>query len=137
MKKICFVMFLAFVVSACGNDSKSGGKPGPNPPNKPGAAKHIEPGTDLTFTCIDTFNETTVTLHSKWNSTNTIWAITAEEFNSRGQKINELKNLIGKPVQEWQMDIKNGSVHFGKMAQDGADQAMFYGASRNMECTFK
>lgn len=135
MTKAYFLVFLTFDMSACGNSSGTGTDD--NNPNKPAASKHIEAGTNLTLACSDTFNDTTVVLSSVWNQTMQAWDITAEEINRSGQTINEQRNLIGTPdpVQDWQMNIRNGAQHFAKVAQNGANQAMFYG-SRNMQCVF-
>lgn len=123
-------------MAACGNSSGTGTDD--NNPNKPTSAKHIEAGTNLTLACSDTFNDTTVVLSSVWNPTTQAWDITAEEINRSGRTINEQRNLIGTPdpVQDWQMNIKNGTQLFAKVAQNGANQAMFYGSTRNMQCVF-
>jgi hypothetical protein len=137
MKRIFLLFLLACTISACGNSSTSENNSN-DPNNKPAAVKHIEPGTDLTFTCVDTFYKKTVLLHALWNSASLIWELTAEEFDSQGTKISEMKSLIGNPdaVQKWQMTIRNGSDYFGKLAQNGSDQAMFYGPKSNMQCSF-
>lgn len=139
-KMYFFVILVSYLLSACGNSS-SGPNSGANNPdeNKPTSSKHIEPGANLTFTCLDTFNETTVILASIWNTSDSSWNILLSEYDKQGNKINEQTALIGNPdaIQEWQMNVKNGSQFFAKISQDGKDQATFYGASRNMDCTFK
>lgn len=121
-------------MSACGNSSGTGTDD--NNPNKPTATKRIEAGSNITFACSDTFNDTTVVLDSKWNPTTLVWDITIEEINRSGQTISELRNLVGTPAQGWQMDVKNGTQDFAKIIQNNANQARFYGSTRNMQCVF-
>ena len=140
-KSFLFVLLVSYLLLGCKNSSSQEPNFGINNPgdNKPATIKHIEPGTNLIFTCVDSFNETTVVLASLWNISDSSWSILLSEYDKQGNKINEQNSLIGNPdaIQEWQMNVKNGSQNFAKISQAGEDQAIFFGASRNMDCTFK
>lgn len=140
MRKVYFVILLTFFISACGINSGSGTSSISNNPNnnKPDPNKHIEPGTNLIFMCLDTFNETTMTLISIWYSNAPLWDISGSENDRNGNRISVINDFTGEAdkIQDHVMIVKNGVNPYAKIVQNGTNHAMLYGRGRNMQCTF-
>lgn len=99
------------------------------------AAKSIELGHDVTFTCPDDFNQTTLSVVAL--SAEAVWDITVYEYDPLGNMISEITSLVGSLKPSGQMEITSSKGRFGTMAQVDEGEALFFRSGRSMKCRFR
>ena len=90
--KLATVLLISLTLSACAGSSELG-SPSPGSPQEKTLSKHIESGTDLTFSCPDTFKLTTVSIAAIWNRDSQAWDISFYEYDRNGTKLTERHDL--------------------------------------------
>ncbi|HEY1079432.1 MAG TPA: hypothetical protein VGE46_05020 [Bdellovibrio sp.] len=95
----------------------------------------IELGHNLTFTCPDDFNQTTLSVVAL--SAEAVWDITVYEYDPLGNMISEITSLAGSLKTSGHMEITSSKGHFGTMAQVDEGEALFFRSGRSMKCRFR
>lgn len=138
MSKILLLLSSLFLMACVAEpevDEAGGGSGGAN--RKPGAAKNIEAGTDLFFTCVDEVSENIVTASALWGRANSrLWTVSLEERNRDGQFIMGLTNVDGYAGGDYTLLIKPAS-YFSQISQTGVNTASLYGMGRTLSCQFR
>ncbi len=95
----------------------------------------IELGHNLTFTCPDDFNQTTLTVVAL--SAEAVWDITVYEYDPLGNRVSEITSLVGSLKTSGHMEITSSKGRFGTMAQVDEGEALFFRSGRSMKCRFR
>jgi hypothetical protein len=139
MKNIFLILLSCIVLTACVAEpevaAEEDGQGGGN--RKPGAAKAIEPGTDLFFSCADEVSTNVVNVWAYWESGKSrLWNVSIEERDQDGRVVMRLTDVTGFAMSDYSMRLKPAS-YFSLIAQKGADTAELQGMGRTLNCRFR